>query len=249
MSSLALFLKALDAHCHFENSDVVNIDVWTIGPMAAAYAGVTTLIPFAHWNLDTDKTLPHAIEHKLEEVTPQAVLDFGLHFFFPNNPAALESLSDAIKESARMGVNSFKMMMVYKKRGIISRDDRTAKVMEQVADNGGVNVTYMSDNIRDTWQPYGNADMLQLALFVARLGSWRTKEELDHLLEMGSMVAARAIGLAEDHGVGVGKRADLVIFEAKSGHEAIITQARKLWVIKNGRAVARNGELLVRSVV
>ena len=77
---------AIDAHCHFENSDVVNIDVWTIGPMAAAYAGVTTLIPFAHWNLDTDKTLPHAIEHKLEEVTPQAVLDFGLHFFFPITP-------------------------------------------------------------------------------------------------------------------------------------------------------------------
>ena len=63
------------------------------------------------------------------------------------------------------------------------------------------------------------------------------------------MGAARAIGLAEDHGVGVGKRADLVIFEAKSGHEAIITQARKLWVIKGGRVVARNGELLVRSAV
>ena len=76
-----------------------------------------------------------------------------------------------------------------------------------------------------------------------------TKEELDNLLEMGSMGAARAIGLAEDHGVGVGKRADLVIFEAKSGHEAIITQARKLWVIKGGRVVARNGELLVRSAV
>ena len=90
------------------------------------------------------------------------------------------------------------------------------RVIEPV--NGGVNVTYMSDNIRDTWQPYGNADMLQLALFVARLGSWRTKEELDHLLEMGSMGAARAIGLAEDHGVAVGKRTDMVVFEAKSGH-------------------------------
>ena len=119
------------------------------------------------------------------------------------------------------------------------------RVIEPV--NGGVNVTYMSDNIRDTWQPYGNADMLQLALFVARLGSWRTKEELDHLLEMGSIGAARAIGLAGDHGVAVGKRADMVIFEAKSGHEAIITQARKLWVIKNGRVVARNGELLVKT--
>lgn len=129
--------------------------------------------------------------------------------------------------------------------------DPNASIEERIIEpvNGGVNVTYMSDNIRDTWQPFGNADMLQLALFVAKMGSWRTKEQLDHLLEMGNMGAARAIGLAEDHGVGIGKRADLVIFEAKSGHEAIITQARKLWVIKNGRAVARNGELLVRSVV
>ena len=129
---------AIDAHCHFENSDVVNPDNWTTGPMAAAYAGVTTLVPFAHWNLATDKTLPQAIEHKLEEVAPQAVLDFGLHFFFPNDPAALEGLSDAIKESARMGVNSIKMMMAYKKRGRISRDDLIAKVMEEVADNGGI---------------------------------------------------------------------------------------------------------------
>ena len=118
------------------------------------------------------------------------------------------------------------------------------RVMEPVA--GGVNVTYMSDNIRDTWNPFGNADMLQLALFVGRLGTWRTNQELDHLLEMGSMGAARAIGVAEEHGIAVGRRADLVILEAKSGHEAIITQARRLWVIKSGRVVASEGKLLVR---
>ena len=118
------------------------------------------------------------------------------------------------------------------------------RVIEPVS--GGVNVTYMSDNIRDTWSSFGNADMLQLALFVGRLGSWRTSQELDHLLEMGTAGAARAIGLAQEHGTAVGKRADLVILEAKSGHQAIITQARKLWVIKNGCVVARSGELLLR---
>ncbi|PKB64873.1 MAG: hypothetical protein BZY82_10180 [SAR202 cluster bacterium Io17-Chloro-G3] len=117
------------------------------------------------------------------------------------------------------------------------------RVIEPV--EAGVNVSYMSDNIRDTWQPYGNADMLQLALFVARLGRWRSNEDLDHLLEMGSTGAAKAIGIKGGHGLVVGNNADLVVFEAKSGHEAIITQAQKLWVVKRGRVVAQQGELLV----
>ena len=113
--------------------------------------------------------------------------------------------------------------------------------------SAGVNVTYMSDNIQDAWAPFGNADMLMMALFVGRLGSWRTNQELDGILEMGTMGAARAIGVADEHGIAVGKRADLVILEARSGHEAIVNQVRKLWVIKNGRVVARNGELLVKA--
>jgi len=76
----------IDVHNHFENSDVVNIDDWTIGPMAAAYAGVTTLVPFAHWNIAKYPKLPEAIAAKLDEVTPQATLDFGLHFFVPMRP-------------------------------------------------------------------------------------------------------------------------------------------------------------------
>ena len=63
---------------------------------------------------------------------------------------------------------------------------------------------------------------------------------------MASLGAARSIGLAGQHGVGIGNQADLVILEAKSGHEAIVDQARKLWVLKNGRPVAQEGKLLVR---
>ncbi len=111
---------------------------------------------------------------------------------------------------------------------------------------GGVNVSYISDNIRDLWAAFGNADMLQLALFVARMGSWRSNQELDRIFDMGTLGAARSIGLAGHHGVGIGCTADLVILEAKSGHEAIVDQARKLWVLKNGRPVAQEGKLLVR---
>ena len=43
----------------------------------------------------------------------------------------------------------------------------------------------------------------------------------------------------------VGKRGDLVILEARSGHEAIVGQARELWALKNGRPVASEGRLLI----
>ena len=38
----------------------------------------------------------------------------------------------------------------------------------------GVNVSYMSDNIQDTWQPHGNGDMMLLAAFTARLTPFNT---------------------------------------------------------------------------
>jgi cytosine deaminase len=113
---------------------------------------------------------------------------------------------------------------------------------------GGVAATYMTDNIRDSWQALGNGDMLQLALFVARLGQVNTNQELDALLEMGTLGAARTIGLADEHGVQVGKRANLVIFQAESAHEAIVSQAKKLWVLKDGNVVAKDGELQVEPV-
>ena len=133
-----VFPGAIDAHCHFENAEIVNIDNWTTGPMAAAHAGVTKLIPFAIWNFAKTKSLPANIADKIDEVAPQSVLDFGLHFILPNQPASLEGLTDAVGEAARMGVDSYKMFMAYKKRGIICRDDHIAKVMESVAAHGGI---------------------------------------------------------------------------------------------------------------
>ena len=111
---------------------------------------------------------------------------------------------------------------------------------------GGVNAVYINDNMRDCFTPFGNADMILLALFVARLGPWTTNEELDRIFDMATVGAPRAIGLAEEHGIAVGKTADLVVLEARSRHEAIVDQVRRLWVLKRGKVVARDGQLLVK---
>ena len=146
-------------------------------------------IPFCVPLSLTTYKLPHAIEHKLEKVTPQAVLDFGLHFFFPNNPAALEGLSDAIKESARMGVNSLKMMMAYKKRGIISRDDRIAKVMEQVADNGGILMLHCeSGDVIDYLEEKALAEgKTHPRHFPSTVPAWSEAEAVNRAVLLGAM--------------------------------------------------------------
>jgi hypothetical protein len=37
-----------------------------------------------------------------------------------------------------------------------------------------------------------------------------------------------------------------VVLEAGSRHEALVNQVKKLWVIKGGRPVAREGQMLVQ---
>ena len=108
----------------------------------------------------------------------------------------------------------------------------------------GVNVTYMSDNIQDAWRAHGNGDMMLLAVFASRLTPFNTNQELDAVLEMGTLGAARSLGFADEVGVAVGRRADLMVLDAPTAHEAVLYQARRLWVIKAGRIVAADGRLV-----
>jgi cytosine deaminase len=59
------------------------------------------------------------------------------------------------------------------------------------------------------------------------------------LLDLITANPARAIGL-KDYGLAEGCRADLVVLDAADSVQAITEQAEKLWVIKDGRIVARN---------
>lgn len=104
----------------------------------------------------------------------------------------------------------------------------------------GVNVAYASDNIRDPFRPFGNADMLEEALITAQVLQMGLPHELYVVLRMGTYQAATAVGLGQTYGLRPGAQADLVILEAETPAEAIISLAAKLYVIKKGRVVARN---------
>ena len=120
----------IDAHVHLDGHDD-----YALGALAAARAGLTTLIPFGTYNLEGDETLPQAIHRIQEEVNSTALVDFALHFILQNRPSILNSLPQALE----MGVKSYKMFMTYKKRpGRMCDDDYICNAMDLVSRGGGV---------------------------------------------------------------------------------------------------------------
>jgi cytosine deaminase len=100
---------------------------------------------------------------------------------------------------------------------------------------GGVNVTYSSNNIRNAFTPFGTADPLQIGLLLAHVAQMGSPEDQAEVLRMGTYAAARAMGIFENYGIDVGKRADLVILNTYRVSDALLDLPARLWVIKGGR--------------
>ncbi len=126
-----VFPGAIDCHVHLGP----EYDDWRGGPIAAAHAGLTTLIGFALYDDAAGETLPEALARLRAEVGRASVLDFGFHFILSHTPYVL----DGIPEAIRQGVTSFKLFMTYKKRGRrMCPDDFICRAMERIAAHGGL---------------------------------------------------------------------------------------------------------------
>jgi cytosine deaminase len=104
----------------------------------------------------------------------------------------------------------------------------------------GIRVCAGSDGIRDTWGPYGNADMLERAMFVGLRNNFRRDDELRLALDVCTTEGAKMLGIA-DYGLAEGRVADLVMLPGATVAEAIVSRSPKRRVIKRGRIVARDG--------
>jgi len=102
-----------------------------------------------------------------------------------------------------------------------------------------VNIAYSSDNLRDPFRPFGNLDMLEEALLIAQVAQMGRNIDFDNILKMGTYNAAKGMGLV-NYGLEVGNTADLVLLDAPSPKDAIISQANKSYVMKKGKVVAKN---------
>ncbi len=103
----------------------------------------------------------------------------------------------------------------------------------------GVNVTYASNNVRDALRPMGNFDLLEEGLILSYGAHMDTVEEFNAILRMSTYNAAKALRLP-NYGLEPGCAADFVVLDAFTPSAAIVGQAEKAIVVKNGRLMAAN---------
>ncbi len=107
----------------------------------------------------------------------------------------------------------------------------------------GVNVFAGSDNIRDSWWPYGDGDMLRRAEVIGYRSGFYTDDELSAAFDMVTFAGAKALHL-EGYGLDIGAKADFVTLDAAHVPEAVVAVPRNRRVFKEGRLVAENGRVV-----
>jgi cytosine deaminase len=117
-----------------------------------------------------------------------------------------------------------------KRRGI-------ARVKELLA--RGANVITSQDDVNDPYYPFGKPDPLECAAMMGHVAQLTLPHELEQVMDMITVNAARAARVT-DYGIAPGMRADLVVVDAPSVHEALRLQPPRLHVLKDGREVARS---------
>ena len=107
----------------------------------------------------------------------------------------------------------------------------------------GVTVFSGSDNIRDSWWPYGDGDMLRRAEIIGYRSGFYTDEELKAAFDIVTTAGAKALRL-EGYGIEVGAKADFVTLPAAHLPEAVVAFPKARRVFKAGRLVAENGKVI-----
>lgn len=104
--------------------------------------------------------------------------------------------------------------------------------------DAGVNVCLATNNIRNAFTPYGNGDLIQIAMLAIPVGHLGGADDLPTVLPMITTNPAKALGLSE-YGIAEGKQADLVLLDTKVVADAVIDIPERLYVIKNGRITVK----------
>ena len=107
----------------------------------------------------------------------------------------------------------------------------------------GVTVFAGSDNIRDSWWPYGDGDMLGRAMMIGYRSGFYTDDELSAAFDVVTYAGAKALGL-EGYGIAIGAKADFVTLAAEHVPEAVVAVPKGRRVFKGGRLVAENERVI-----
>ncbi|HEX2988771.1 MAG TPA: dihydropyrimidinase [Chloroflexota bacterium] len=116
----------VDTHTH------IYLDSYRSISESAACGGVTSLLSYI-WP-DQAQDIPGSIDHWRRFGEAASVVDFGLHICLQDSPASLEQLPAAMEA----GVTSLKLMMGFKRRGMMVSDEFMMAAMEAVGRAGGI---------------------------------------------------------------------------------------------------------------
>ena len=103
----------------------------------------------------------------------------------------------------------------------------------------GVPVAAATNNVRNAFTPVGNADLALMGVLLAVGAHMGARAELAQALAMLTTEPARILRL-EGHGLALGDRADLVIWDAAGLDEAVGALALRAYVIKSGRVTVEH---------
>jgi cytosine/creatinine deaminase len=106
----------------------------------------------------------------------------------------------------------------------------------------GVLVFSGSDNVRDAWWPYGDADMLERAMIVGYRSGFYNDEDLKFAFDMASGNGGAALGI-EGYGIQCGALANFIVLPASHVPEVVITRPPERSIYSAGKLIARNGRL------
>ncbi len=98
----------------------------------------------------------------------------------------------------------------------------------------GVNCSLSTNNVLNPFTPFGDCSLIRIANLYANVAQRGGEEELADCFEMLTHRSARLLR-QDDYGIAPGKSADLVVWNAASGAEAVATIARPLYGFKRGR--------------
>jgi len=118
-------------------------------------------------------------------------------------------------------------------RGLIRRG--ITRVRELL--DAGVNVITAQDDVNDPYYPFGKPDQLEVAQYMAHVAQLTYPPQLETVIDMVTINAARAMRLKR-YGTEPGNRADLVLVDAPTVHEALRLIPPRRLVFHRGRLVA-----------
>lgn len=100
-----------------------------------------------------------------------------------------------------------------------------------------------NDGVQDTWKHYGDADMLERAMFIGLRNRFCRDDEMALALEICTYGGA-AVMRSAGYGLDVGCVADLFVVAATGIAEAVARRPVRKLVVKRGRIVSREGKCI-----